>query len=106
MRWRGRQSRISLRDVPRGAGKAFLPRAPAGVHSVRPAFHDGEDLVDLALLDAEGFGDLPRPGLARAGGDGASVRRLEGAGIACGVIEEYEREHDAAFDIHGDEAPV
>src|SRR5262245_35603098 len=48
---------------------------------------DGLDTPDLALLDPEQLGDLPGP-------------------VDAVVIEEAEGEHDAAFAVHGHEAPV
>jgi len=58
--------------------------------------HDGHDLVDLSVADLEGLGELPGPGLLRAGRDGAPVGRLERARVSGRVIKEDEAEDEGA----------
>src|SRR5690606_38888342 len=67
---------------------------------------DRFDAGDLVVLHLEQLGDLPGPGLYRTRGDRAAVGCLERARVAAGMVEEHEREHDAAFLVHGNEAAV
>ena len=62
--------------------------------------------VYLTLFDLKGFGHLPGPGVRRAGGDGFSVRSLERASVAGGMIEENKCERDAMLGIEHDKTAV
>src|SRR5690606_36947726 len=70
------------------------------------ALQEGVDLADVALLDLEHLGDLPGVRLHRAGHYFAPVGRLEAARLATGMVEEAEREHDAALLVDGHKTPV
>src|SRR6185369_2190198 len=94
------------RHVLRTVRHAVLPAAPAREHSVRHAIEHRLDAVDLAALDLEHLCEVPGPGLRRAGGHVASVRRYEVARVAGRVVEEAESEHEAALLVHCDESPV
>src|SRR5690606_40663612 len=62
--------------------------------------------LPISLLDLEHLGDLPGMRLHRTCDDVAAIGRLELACLATGVVEEGEREHDAALLVDGHEAAV
>src|SRR5690606_25378407 len=92
--------------IPPVIAHALLPGAPAGVHAIGRTLQEGIDLADVALLDLEHLGDLPGMRLHRTCDDVAAIGRLELACLATGVVEEGEREHDAALLVDGHEAAV
>src|SRR5579885_517063 len=87
-------------------GPRLLPGAPAGAHSMGRSVQYRLDLVNLAALYLEQLRDLPRPGLCRPRGHDAPVGHPERARRAARMIEEPEREHDAALLVHRDVAPI
>src|SRR5690606_27002865 len=93
-------------DVAPVIAHALLPGAPAGVHAIGRTLQERIDLADVALLDLEHLGDLPGVRLHRTGDDVAAIGGLELARLAAGVVEEGEREHDAALLVDGHEAAV
>src|SRR6185312_4428881 len=97
---------VVLAEIARAVGATLLPRAPAGIHAVLDVVHDRHDLMDLAVLDPERLGELPRPRHLRPCGHGAPVRSLERARVARRMIEEAERERDAMLRIDRHEAAV
>src|SRR5690606_15980398 len=91
------------RYIAGGIAHALLPSAPAAIRAVGHAHQECLDFVNVVVMHLEYFRYVPGPGLHRAGADGASVRCLEGACLATGMIEKAEGEGEAAFFIHGDE---
>ena len=93
------------RDVLDLVGHPVFPRAPAGTFRTA-ARQERLDLRELAVLEPEEFEDFPGPGLRGTGVDGPAVGGREVAGVAGGVVEERERDDDAALLIDGDVAAV
>src|SRR3954449_10377419 len=76
---------------------AVFPAAPARRHPIGRTLQYGFDLMKQAFLNLEQLGNFPGPWLLRSGGDRAAIRRLERAGLAGGMIEEGEPEHEASL---------
>src|SRR5690606_24028577 len=76
-----------LADVLQGLRHRHLVRAPARTDAEGRLVEHGLDARDLAVLDLEELGELPRP-------------------VDAIVVEERQRERDAALDVDGHEPPV
>src|ERR1700733_945382 len=95
-----------MRSILPRTGHPVLPAAPPRIHPVGHPLHDRLDLVDLAVLDPEGFRDLPGPRLLRTCGYGTPIGRLERPRVASHVVEKYKAEYQPPLWIHRDEAPI